>query len=75
MQAFDGTPPPDPIKPPYLIPDWRTGKAGQFIVDLSVAAPSQANGSSCLSNLKLEPSPVLPLGDDSVIFLFKFEEI
>ena len=41
-----GVRPFDPIGPPRLIPDCSTQRAGQFIVDLSDAAPQPREGES-----------------------------
>ena len=61
---FAGVPPLDPIGPPRLIPDRSTERAGQFIVDLSDAAPKPREGES------IDRSAIL-----SVTFLFRFEEV
>ena len=64
---YNGTLPLDPIGPPRLIPDRSTGRPGQFIVDLSDAAPQQREGES------VDRSAIS--NDDIVTFLFRFEEV
>ena len=56
----------DPIGPPRLIPDRSTGRPGQFIVDLSDAAPRQREGSGEI----VDRTDVAP-----VTFLFRFEDM
>ena len=62
--GFAGAPPLDPIGPPRLILDRSTQRAGQFIIDLSDAAPQHLEGES------IDHSAIL-----SVTFLFQFEEV
>lgn len=54
-------PPQGPIAPPVLIPERKSSKPGQFVVDLSSAAPRPPEGES----VDIHP----------VTFLFKFEEV
>ena len=58
----------DPIGPPRLIPDRSTGRPGQFIVDLSDAAPQQGEGSGYGG--VVNQTDVAP-----VTFLFRFEDM
>ena len=62
--VLKGSPPPDPIGPPRLIPDQTMRRPGQFIVDLSDAAPQPREGES------IDRSAI-----SSVTFLFRFEEV
>ena len=64
IAALNGTRPLDPVGPPQLIPDRSTGRAGQFIVDLSDAAPQQREGES------VHHSAI-----SNVTFLFRFQEM
>ena len=64
LKGPPGPHPPDPIGPPRLIPDRTTGRAGQFIVDLSNAAPQPQEDES------IDRSTI-----SSVTFLFRFEEV
>ena len=54
----------DPVGPPRLIPDRSTERAGQFIVDLSDAAPQLREG-----------EVVNRTNISAVTFLFRFEEV
>ena len=54
----------DPIGPPRLIPDNSTERPGQFIVDLSDAAPQPQDA-------ELVTQTFMP----AVTFLFKFQEV
>ena len=63
-QEVNGSLPLDPVGPPWLIPDRSTGRPGQFIIDLSDAAPQPRAGE--LTNRTNIPA---------VTFLFRFEDI
>ena len=54
----------DPVRPPRLIPDHSTVRAGQFIVDLSEAAPQP-----------LESQVVNRTNISAVTFLFRFVDL
>ena len=64
VQEAGRSPPLDPVGPPRLIPDRSTGRAGQFIVDLSDAAPQP-----------LESQAVNRTNISAVTFLFRFVDL
>ena len=63
-QEAGRSPPPDPVGPPQLNPDRSSGRAGQFIVDLSAAAPQPQ-----------EDEVVDRENISAVTFLFRFEDM
>ena len=63
-QEDNGSLPLDPIGSPRLIPDRSTGRTGQFIVDLSDAAPQPREG-----------EVVNRTNVSAVTFLFRLEDV
>ena len=63
-QETNGSLPLHPTGPPRLMPDRSTGRAGQYIVDLSEAAPQPQDG-----------EVVDRTNISAVTFLFRFEDM
>ena len=63
IEAAAGALPRDPVGRPSLIPEQSTERAGQFIIDLSGAAPRPQRGEHTRTT------------SSAVTFLFRFEEM
>ncbi len=67
-----GFSPRDPIGPPLLVPIvTTTGRTGQFMLDLSDAAPQPSGEGSGMGDGPLQPQPEVP---PVVVLLFRIEE-